>query len=203
MTRVILVRHGRTVWNAEKKYGGHTNVALDAIGKLQAEKVAVRLKDYPIQAIYASDLDRAYHTAEPIAQVHNLAIQKFDALREINFGQWEGKTYNEIIQDQQQLMDAWIKDPYNTCLPDGESLTHLQERVVSCLQKIILEHENQTIVIVTHAGPIWALVSHVLGVPINNYWRIKLSNTSVNIVDFYEDGLGIISLLNDVSHLQG
>lgn len=202
MTRFILVRHARTVWNTEKKYGGHSNVSLDETGKKQIHQVSKRLKDYPIKAVYASDLDRAYETALPIAGYHNLPVIKIDGLREINFGQWEGKTYDQIICHHQELMDAWIKDPYNTCLPDGESLTDLQERVVRCIKEILSAHSEETVVIVTHAGPIWVLISYVLGVPLNNYWRIKLSNTSVSIIDFYEDGYGIISLLNDVSHLE-
>lgn len=203
MTRVILVRHARTVWNSERRYGGHTNVSLDETGKNQVKKVAQRLKSYPIKAVYASDLERAYQTAEAIADIHNLVINKFGELREINFGQWEGKTYDEIMLEeaQQLIMDSWIKDPYHTCLPDGESLTHLQDRVVACLKKIIAKHPEETIVIVTHAGPIWTVISHVLDVPLNNYWRIKQSNTAINIIDFYEDGGGVISLLNDISHL--
>jgi len=203
LTRVILVRHARTVWNSQRRYGGHSDVSLDEVGKEQLQKVAHRLKDYPLKAIYASDLERAYQTAQAIAQVHNLPINKFGELREINFGQWEGKTYDEIIQElqHQHIMDAWLKDPYNTQLPQGESLTDLQERVVRCLEKILDRHRDETIAVVTHAGPIWVLISHVLGVPLNNYWRIKQSNTAINIIEFYEENSGIISLLNDVSHL--
>lgn len=200
MTRVILVRHARTSWNDQGKYGGHTDISLDELGKEQIQKVAQRLNKYPVKAVYASDLQRAYETALSIAQAHDLQVEKFGDLREINFGQWEGKTYNEIVSQQQELMEAWLKDPFNTRIPDGETMTEMQKRVVGCLLSIIARHPDETIVIVTHAGPIWTIISHIIEVPLHYYWRIKQSNTAVNIIDFY-DQQGIICLLNDVSHL--
>ena len=200
MTRVILVRHARTTWNDQGKYGGHTDVGLDELGKQQITKVAERLKKYPIKAVYASDLQRAYQTALAIAQIHNLSVEQFGELREINFGQWEGKTYNEIVKEQQELMEAWLKDPFNTKIPDGETMTEMQKRVAKCLLEIVSKHPEENIVVVTHAGPIWTIISHILEVPLQYYWRIKQSNTAVNIIDFY-DKQGIICLLNDTSHL--
>lgn len=200
MTRVILVRHARTTWNDQGKYGGHTDVSLDELGKEQITQVAERLKKHPIKAVYASDLQRAYQTALAIAQTHNLPVEQFGELREINFGQWEGKTYNEIVKEQQELMEAWLKDPFNTRIPDGETMIEMQKRVAECLLEIVSKHPKETIVVVTHAGPIWTIISHILEVPLQYYWRIKQSNTAVNIIDFY-DGQGIICLLNDTSHL--
>lgn len=201
MTRVILVRHARTTWNDQGKYGGHTDVSLDELGKQQIIKVAERMAKYPIKAVYASDLQRAYQTALAIAQVHNLSVEQFGDLREINFGQWEGKTYNEIVKEQQELMEAWLKDPFNTKIPDGETMAQMQKRVAKCLLEIVRKHPEETIVVVTHAGPIWTMLSYILEVPLQYYWRIKQSNTAVNIIDFYDEQ-GIICLLNDTSHLE-
>lgn len=201
MTRVILVRHARTSWNDLGRYGGHSDVSLDEMGREQIKKVAQRLRNYPLKAVYASDLARAYETAQSIAEVHQLPVEKFCDLREINFGQWEGKTYQEIIENHQELMESWIKDPFNIRIPDGETMKEMQERVVGCLEDIVARHPKDTIVVVTHAGPIWTIICNILEVPLSCYWRLKQSNAGINILEFY-DGQGVIVLLNDTSHLE-
>jgi len=201
VTRIILVRHARTFWNDQGKYGGHTDVGLDELGREQIRKVAQRLKKYAVKAVYTSDLQRAYETAWAIAKTHNLPVERFCDLREINFGQWEGKTYQEIVQEDQKIMESWLKDPFNTCIPEGETMSEMQKRVCRCLLEIVQKHPEETVVVVTHAGPIWTIISYILEVPLQYYWRIKQSNTAVNIIDFYQ-GQGIIFLLNDISHLE-
>ena len=96
MTKLIIVRHGQTLWNLERKYQGHSDIALTDTGLKQAQAVAERLAEEAVAAVYASDLSRAYKTAGYIAAKHNLTVHTVPELREIKFGDWEGLTYEEI-----------------------------------------------------------------------------------------------------------
>ncbi len=201
--RLYLVRHGETAWNAEMKFQGHSNVPLSDRGREQARLLAKRLSKNKIAAFYASDLQRAYETASILAEPHGLAVEPLSALREMNFGAWEGLTFHEIKEKCGELVECWWNDPLNTCVPDGENLRDLARRVNEAVGWITQRYrDGQEVVVVSHGGPIRVVIATVLGMDLNFYWRLRLDNACLNIIDFRDFNKAVLVLLNDRSHLE-
>lgn len=204
MTKVILVRHGQTLWNLELKYQGHCDIPLTDKGLHQAELAADRLKAEKVSAVYASDLDRAFKTAECIATKHNLSVTAIPELREINFGDWEGMTFaaitDPINSHWSAEMSKVFSHPGDAQIPGGENFVEVKERAMIALNKLVAAHPNQTIVIVSHGGTIRTLLCGILDIDLNNLWKIKQDNTAINMLEYYDDKV-FVSLVNDVHHL--
>lgn len=201
MTKLLLIRHGETLWNYHSRYQGHTDIELSDAGRSQAELLSKRLSDQPLQAAYASDLRRALETASIIARPHNLAVQTLPQLREINFGAWEGLTYKEIRARFGGLVDSWHASPATVRIPGGETFQDLVARAYGAVTDLVKKHDSATIAVVAHGGTIRAIVCVLLGIDLNHLFRIKQDNGALNIIDFYED-YGILSLLNDTHHFE-
>lgn len=200
--RVYLIRHGETVWNAEMKFQGHKDVPLSDKGVKQARSLADRLQEQEIAAVYASDLGRAVQTARELALPRGLEINTMPALRELNFGDWEGLTFKEIKKSHHSLLQEWWANPLATRIPGGECLSDLVARVTGAIKEIIAFNNNKQVAVVCHGGPIRALVASVLGMDLNENWRIRQDNAALNIIDFPAWEKGILVLLNDRSHLE-
>jgi alpha-ribazole phosphatase len=188
------------VWNLERKYQGHSDIALTDKGLRQAEAVGARLADEKIDAVYASDLSRAFKTAECIAARHSLTVRVVPALREIKFGDWEGLTYEQISAQWPGLLGKLWTTPDELQIPGGESFQQLKERAYAAIERIVAAHPDQTVVVVAHGGTICTILCAMLGVHLNHVWNIRQDNTAVNIIEYYE-GRPTITLLNCVSHL--
>lgn len=201
MTRVILVRHGQTVWNVEAKYQGHSDIALTQEGIEQAKLVAARLSDEPVAAVYASDLSRAFKTAEFIADPHKLAVTSVPALREVKFGEWEGLTYGNIYNKWPDIMDGLFSKPDEIQIPGGETFRELKERATKAIKELVVKHPEETIVVVSHGGTIRTLICAALNIHLNYLWNIRQDNTAVNILDYYDDRT-VVGLLNDIHHVR-
>lgn len=201
MTRIFLVRHGETEWNRSLRYQGHRDIPLSDVGRKQAEKIAARLTTEKIDAAYSSDLSRALETAKTIAGFHNLNVNIITELKETNFGRWEGLTYKEIDEQFHEIMDGWRNNPLDTKIPGGESLGEVAERCHTGMEKIISENPGKNVLVVAHGGIIRIIAATVLGMPMNDYWKIKQDNVSLNIIEFYDKDHAIVCLLNDISHL--
>jgi len=201
-TRLILVRHGETIANREFRYIGARDDALTEHGQAQAVQLAGALSVLPVAAVYSSPRQRAYQTALPIASRHGLAIQVLDDLREADFGTWEGLSRSEVVarstQDAGQLL-AWERD---TALapPGGESLEAMHLRVSAVVEKLVQAHPDQTVVLVSHVGPIKAILCAALGAPISAAFRIFLDPATISVVDWRQPH-PVVRLLNSHSHL--
>lgn len=200
MTKLIIVRHGQTLWNLERKYQGHSDIALTDKGLKQAEAVAERLAAEKMDAVYASDLSRAYKTAQYIADKHNLAVSVVPALREIKFGEWEGLTYEQISAKWPGLLGKLWTTPDELQIPGGESFQELKVRAYAAIEKIVADHPEQTVAVVAHGGTIGTILCAVLDIHLNHVWSIRQDNTAVNIIEYY-DARPTITLLNCVRHL--
>lgn len=199
--RVYLVRHGETEWNAQMRFQGQTDVPLSSGGVAQAKLLASRLANEEIQAFYASDLLRARETAEILAGPHRMEVQFFPELRELNFGAWEGMTSKEIQEAFTGEITAWWNNPLNTRIPGGETLAEMVERNIIAIKRIVEINNGKKVVVVSHGGSIRSIIASVLGMDINKYWRLRLDNACLNIIDFPEWEKGILMLFNDCSHL--
>jgi len=200
MTKVILVRHGQTLWNLEMKYQGHCDVALTQKGVQQAMLAADRLASEDICAVYASDLSRAFKTAECIAEKHNLPVTAIPGLREINFGEWEGLTFDKITSQWTEEMSKLFTHPDEIVIPGGETFREVKERATQALAKLVAEHPDQTIVVVSHGGTIRTVLCAVLNIHLNHLWNIKQDNTAINMLEYYDERV-VVALVNDVHHL--
>jgi alpha-ribazole phosphatase/probable phosphoglycerate mutase len=199
-TKVILVRHGETEWNKQRRFQGNKDISLNKLGQSQAQQLAIRLQDENIAAIYASDLIRAKKTADIIANEHGLSVIETAKLREINFGEWEGLTFSDLETNYSQGFNAWQDDPLEIAPPGGETLADFQERILPKLRKIITQYQEETILIVAHGGVNKVALATFLEVPLDKYWRLVQDNTAVNIMNFYDEEV-TLELFNSTAHL--
>jgi alpha-ribazole phosphatase len=200
MITLWLVRHGQTDWNAQKRYQGHSDIPLNAIGQEQAQQVAHRLKREKLHAIISSDLQRTTQTATSIAAHHpHLTLQTNPDLREANFGIFEGLRYKDIIDQHQAMAEAWFADP-NTPPDGGEKLTTVFQRVQHLRQHIEAEYARKRVLLVGHDGALRLLLCDLLGLPAAQYWRFNVDPCSLSRVNIYPGG-AILIRLNDIAHL--
>lgn len=198
---LYLVRHGETLWNNAKRYQGHANIALNEIGRRQAEALSKRLACERFAAIYASDLIRAYETARIIARPHGLPVSTMAELREIRFGEWEGLTREEIRERFPDVSSRWWSRPVHTRLPSGETLAEVAERVMGAIGEITRRHPGEKVIVAAHGGTIRVIVAAYLAMDLNEYWRLRQDNTALSIVDVFDDGRGQLRLFNDTAHI--
>jgi phosphoserine phosphatase len=203
-TCLLIVRHGQTDWNSNGRFQGQMDIPLNQTGLKQAQAIAMRLASESPAAIYASDLQRAWQTAEIIHEaltVEHLPLIPEPRLRELCFGKWEGLTYDEILARQPKQLQRWERDLQHTTPPGGETLTGMAERVQTVLNSIIAVHPDATVVLVAHGGPLRMLIAQALGLPPERFWQMQLSNASLSILNVYPEG-AILNLLNSTDHLK-
>ncbi len=194
MVKLIFIRHPEVSWNKQQRYLGKTDIALDRQGKKQAKLISNYLKNKNIFAVYSSNLKRAYQTASIVAKYHFLDVRKDAGLNEIDFGGWEGMTFNQIQKKYPKLARKYLSDPLNTKIPKGESLLKFRNRVNKALKKI-LSHEKGTIVIISHAGVNRIIICSLFRLPLSYFWQIKQDVGAINIIEIHKK-MNIISLIN-------
>lgn len=200
--RVYLVRHGETDWNATMRFQGHTDISLSDKGREQAYALATRLAHENFAGIYASDLGRARETAEILARPHNLKVREEPGFREINFGSWEGLTFDEIKEKYPEAAANWWEKPLETRAPGGETLQELVDRCMQSLYQICCRHRGEQILVVSHGGVVRSIIGSILGINLNEYWRLRQDNLALNILHFPTWDKGILYLFNDCCHLK-
>lgn len=157
LTKLILIRHGESLANARHIYLGHTDWDLSDYGKEQAREAAEFLRNEKVDAIYSSDLIRAYNTAVPNAEIHGLEIIKSRELREINLGVWEGRPHSELEERwPNEFFHDWREGFGTFSIKGGESVPHLAERIYNEVLRIAKSHSGETVIIACHAAAIRA-----------------------------------------------
>ncbi len=200
MSRLFLVRHGDTELNSAERYWGNTDVKLSDAGLRQAEGLRDRLATEQINAIYSSDLLRASLTAKIIASGHQLDVITCAELREMNFGELEGLTFDEISRLYPEVTKLWLQRSPKLKYPGGESLDQFNNRVGKFLGRLENHAPQQTILIVAHSGVLRTLVCRLLGIGLRYRWQFRLDLASLTILETYPQG-AVLGSLNDVSHL--
>ncbi len=201
-TTLYLVRHGETKWNVEGRVQGHQHAPFSDRGWDQTRRIAHRLANTKFEAVYSSDLQRAYEAAELVAASHQLQAKKFAALRERSFGVLEGKTLDEAAKTQGSWLIGWQADRLLKSPPDGESQPEMCERVMEALRKIIIAHPGKSVAVVTHGGPIKSAVYEILRIPISLWSLTFIGNGSITILRGTQDVMRVVTF-NDCSHLEG
>lgn len=183
MTRLILIRHGETDWNVEGRWQGQADVPLNERGRQQSEAVAELLRDVPIEAIYASDLQRAYETARAIARVKGLPIQTDPRLREIHQGEWQGLLATEIKAKYAEQFERRQRDPLHIAPPGGETVAQVRERVTAAVEEIIRKHPHGTVVIVSHGFALALVLVHFQQRPVDQVWHLIPENSWPKVLE--------------------
>ncbi|WP_073235094.1 alpha-ribazole phosphatase [Desulforamulus putei] len=200
-TRIYLVRHGETAWNAGGKFQGHSDIPLSERGRKQAKALAERLSNLKIDAFYSSDLSRARETAGILAEPHRGTVYYLPELREINFGRWEGLTFKEIAEAYGELSTRWWASPLTIQIPAGESLQQVVDRCTRAVAGIITRHAGETVVVAAHGGVIRVIVGAALGLDLNHFWQLRLDNVSLTVLEYHGPEKAILELFNDTCHL--
>jgi probable phosphoglycerate mutase len=201
MTIVHLIRHGATMLSREDRFAGSTDVELSPEGKLQAQKLGERLATQKLSAVYCSDMHRAIHTAEAVAEPHGLTPNQRPGLREIAHGHWEGRVHSEVEKDFAAEYKAWDLDPLLAAPPGGESGLAVLARSLPALAKIVADHANQTVAVVSHKATNRLLLCSILGIDPRMFRdRLAQDTACLNTIEFRGFGNGRVTLLNDISH---
>ncbi|WP_293780544.1 histidine phosphatase family protein [uncultured Oxalicibacterium sp.] len=203
MTELILIRHGETDWNVEKRLQGHHDITLNAEGERQAQALARRLKDEPIDAIYSSDLQRAYLTAQAIAEVRGMPILAEEGLRERCFGAFEGSLHPELAQRYPDDYAALQRRDVDARYPRGEfeceTLTEFNRRTLDCVARIAAAGHRRVLV-VTHGGVLDCVYRRATGMALNLPRSFDVLNASLNHVQWDGEQATILKWA-DVAHL--
>jgi broad specificity phosphatase PhoE len=183
--QIILVRHGATDWNLQGRCQGSSDRHLSEVGIRQAEQIAERLRVEGIAAVYSSGLRRARETAEHISRPHNLPVLIEDAVRELDHGDLEGLTFNEIKSSHSDFLVRWRSEPAEISVPGGERLADVAERAWEGLHRIALRHADpEQIVIVSHNFPILGIICRITGTHLNDYRTFHLDPCGVTRLAF-------------------
>jgi probable phosphoglycerate mutase len=200
VTRVVAIRHGETAWNAEQRLQGHTDIGLNDRGQEQARRLALALEGEDFAAVYASDLSRAFATAQAFAAPAGLRVQADTGLRERAFGIFEGHTYGEIEQRWPEGALRWRQRDPQFAPEGGESLEAFQARSVAAVARLAAAHAGESIAVVAHGGVLDALYRAATRAGLSAPRTWALGNASVNRLLHTGEGFVLVGW-NDSRHL--
>ena len=196
MAQILLIRHGVNDMVGQKRLAGWLpGVHLNEEGRAQAEALAERLRDVPISAIYASPLERTRETAEPLARVKDLQVQIREGLGEVHYGDWTGKSLDELSKDE--LWRVVQVYPSGMRFPGGDSMREMQARIVNEIEQIAAEHPKEIVAVVSHADLIKAALAHYLGTHFDLFQRIVVNPASVSVVQLTRWGPQVVRVNDD------
>lgn len=208
MTRIILVRHGQTEWNRVERFRGRADVPLNETGLAQAKATGQRVasdaslsEEWQPVAIYSSPLSRAVKTAEAIAQHFNLPVQVHPGIADIDYGQWQGLTPDEVKARWPEIHHAWYNAPHTARIPGGETLQDLRARGMAAVNELAARHAGQTFVMVGHTVINRIILLGVLGLGNDHFWRLRQDTCAINVFEV-DGGEFTLASLNDTCHLR-
>jgi len=196
ITRLILIRHGITKWNKDRRYCGYKDVNLSIQGRLQVVKLRKRFRGVDFDEVYCSDRKRALQTRAIL--FGRSEFSRLKGLREINFGVFEGLKHEEIMEKFPAVYKKWLADPYKARIPQAEHLRVFKKRVWQAIKKILQTNSGKTVAVVCHGGVIGILVSSIL--KNEDFWKYVPSAASLTIVEYKDDKFKI-KKFNDKRHL--
>lgn len=182
--KLILIRHGTTNYNLEKRYCGFKDVAINKAGETEAKNIKYKLRKIKIDKVFCSNLKRSVHTARIIFADRKCPILKKVNLREINFGKWEGLNFKQILQRYSSIYKKWLDNPFSVNIPGGERTLHFVKRVKKELKHILKSNAHKTIAIVSHAGTMRVILNTTLGARRKDFWKPKLKPEAIYSIKY-------------------
>ena len=200
--KLILARHGETPANRDRLSLGRRDVPLTEKGRLQAEALAESLASLPIAAVYSSPLCRALDTARAIASHHRLEVIVDEDLTEMDAGDLDGLTQDEIQARYRDFITLWLSPDGAQRRPPGssESLQDVQDRAWRAVQRLAERHDDETVVAGSHFGVIHAIIYRALGLPLTSFGRLRHDLAAASTLDLRDDRSVLVNL-NDTCHL--
>jgi len=198
VTRLFVIRHALAVAPDDHRLPGLDSALLPS-GKAQAWLAAHRMRGFAPSVVYSSDTRRARETGEIIAAACQIPLQVNAALGEIDFGEWSGRTYADVVAADPAAR-AWFIDPSTGAPPGGESLAAAGERVLRVM-RVVAHSDGERVAIVGHAGSLRLALAQALRMELSSYWRLRLDCASVSVLTWTVDGL-VLERLNDTAHLE-
>ena len=196
-TRILAIRHGETDWNRNGRLQGHADIALNAAGRWQARRLAAALEHESPVAIYASDLQRAVQTAQPLAQRHGLEVVVDAGLRERGFGAFEGLDYAEVARRWPEANERWRRRDPEFGAPGGETLNAFYARATAAVARLAGRHPGQTVAVVAHGGVMDCLYRAALRIALDAPRTWQLANASINRLLYSAGGYSLIGWSDD------
>ena len=196
MLEILIIRHGETAWNTADRFRGRVPVELSSKGLAQVESLAEHLSRKEISAIYCSPLRRAVQTAEAIAQRRQTAIRPTEKLNDMDFGEWEGLTRDEVKARYADIYATWLEKPDQAQIPGAESLDSIRKRAMSALDEIMEQHKSGTVALVTHRAVTKVLICALLDLDNSHFWNIDHDTCGVTTF-IYNNRCYILTHHND------
>ena len=204
-TTIVLIRHGETAWNAERRLQGHIDIPLNTEGLRQADAVAAALAGERFDAIVSSDLQRAHQTAQALARVHGMPVHTDPSLRERCFGGFEGLLYAEIEQRFPREFASWQAREVDGAMPPGlrvaETFRQFYQRCVHAIARLAQQHRGQSLALVAHGGVLECAYRAALGLALETPRDFAVLNASINRFSVSDGKLALLSW-GEVEHLQ-
>lgn len=199
--RLIIIRHGESLWNREGRYQGQADAPLSELGVRQADALAERLRNEPLHAIFTSPLQRAARTAAAVARYHpHLTVETAPALLEINHGDWQGLLVDEVIERYGDGLREWREHPTRAQMPGGESFSNILKRVLDFKESLLHNFSERNVLISTHDVVVKILVANALGMDMDRINRIWVTNASISAIEYGSDLPYLVSL-SEACHL--
>lgn len=196
-TRIHLIRHGEVEGAGPvRRYNGHTDVGLSERGRSQYHAMKERLADAPITALYTSDLTRCAWGAEVLGSRLGLTPVRKPELREMGVGIWEGKSWDELMEQYPDQWRARLADIVNYRVPGGESVLDVHQRVMPVINDIVARHRGEEVLVVAHGGVNRIILLNAIGAPLSSLFAIEQTYCCLNVIDYFADGNTVVKLVN-------
>lgn len=198
--RLFVLRHGETAWSVEQRFTGARDVPLTDDGRRQCEAAGAALAAVPFAAVYASPLERARVSAGIVAKPHRLEVVVEPAFAEMGFGEWEGATRDEVAARHPEAWESWRASPHRAVIPGGEPLAAVAARVVRGLDALRAAHDDEPVVLVTHAIVARLIVLGALGLGAERLWSVDASPAGISELEYRDDWV-TVHRVNTRAHL--
>ena len=185
--RIVLVRHGEPIAATKGMVYGKLDVGLSKAGEAQITSTAGWLEKFKLSAIYSSPRTRATESARIAAEQFKLNVEVENRFAEMDFGDFEGSTYDEVKTHFPKIYECWMTRPTEVEFPNGESFSLMRQRVWAAIKELRIRHANQTTAIFSHGGVNRIVLTEVLNLPAENLFRLEQNYGCANVIDFYDD----------------
>jgi broad specificity phosphatase PhoE len=198
---ILLTRHGHVDGIKPERFRGRAELALTALGQNQARLLAHRIvSDWSPTVVYCSPLQRCVATGTAVASACGIELQPLDELNDLDYGEWQSRTYEEARTDAPELLATWFAAPQLVRFPDGEALQDVAARTAGVLRYVLSRHQADTVVLVGHDSVNRVLLTQLLDMPLSSYWRFAQHPCCINVIEMTGNSVQL-QRLNDTGHL--